>query len=147
MIQKALDQVLWFVPLAKEALRSDFSLLFLPSGSKNERSYLFVHQGPNRPIEHCSMPKTQTFCGHVVESCSHLDVGSIDNQNFSGPCTFMQAEEMQSYLGAPVRDQSGRSVASLSVVCRDARHWTQGEIHSLCRLADYAGQSLALAQR
>ncbi|MEO5837351.1 MAG: GAF domain-containing protein [Acidimicrobiales bacterium] len=82
-------------------------------------------------------PVHHSYCKYVVALDEPLKVNDSRRHRLvkDHPATL---NGTRSYLGVPIRTQSGHTIGSFCVVDTVARHWTEGDLHILKNIGDRA---------
>ncbi|MFN2564353.1 MAG: PAS domain-containing protein [Gemmatimonadaceae bacterium] len=91
-----------------------------------------------------SVPVTQSFCRHVVESGQPFLVADARRDEQVGPTPPVRGLSMIAYAGFPVRVTGGHVLGSLCAIDYMPRSWVAEEVELLAELAAVVAQEIGL---
>lgn len=90
------------------------------------------------------MDITDCFCGRVRRQDAPLLITDTEHHAPERCCNYMRAEEIRSYLGVPVRNFAGLTIACAAILCRAPRRWKDAEVGFAHRTSARIARALAL---
>lgn len=118
----------------RESLSADFVMMSIPDRRRG-RILLLPVSRPQPGQEFLEFPVENDLCDYPLERFGEVVETRLGDAEFCR-CSFMRAEEQQSYLGVAVAWPEIGVVAIVSATTRERRVWTEAQHRMLWRGAD-----------
>ena len=135
------DSVFRVLDGALKRLSGDAATLAIPDACRTELGLSVLLAGSDE-VDHVDVKAGGTCCDTVIAEGRVVAVMAANLCCACFTCSFMKAEEMSGYLGAPVPSDSGGPLAALAVHTADERIWSKQELDEIRQIGIMASETL-----